>query len=81
MHDTFTIRHNGQTYSARRYLRLDDGKTYQTIFYLGSGRSDPAAYANFASDDPAMNASAAGMLAEMVDERARRADHFPQHGH
>ena len=42
MHDTFSIRHKGQTYLGRRYLRLDHGRTYQTVFYLNLARCDPA---------------------------------------
>jgi hypothetical protein len=71
MHDTFSIQHRGQTYSARRYLRLDRGKTYQTVFYLDLGRCDPAGYENFAGDDPAMNAAAAAMLTDMIDQPPR----------
>ena len=68
MHDKFSIRRDGQTYEARRYLREDGGRTYQTVFYLGLGRCDPAGYARFASDDPAMNAAAEEMLVMMIDE-------------
>lgn len=71
MHDRFFILRDGQIHEARRYLREDGGRTYQTVFYLQSSRCDPAGYAQFASDDPAMNAAAEDMLAAMVDEAAR----------
>ena len=69
MHDHLSIVRNGQMHEARRFLREDDaGRVYQTIFYLDSARCDPAGYARFASDDPAMNAAADAVLAAMVDE-------------
>jgi hypothetical protein len=71
MHDRLSIFRNGQIHEARRYLREDRGHIYQTVFYLHAAHCDPAGYARFASDDPAMNAAAEGMLAAMVDEAAR----------
>jgi len=71
MHDTFSIVRNGKTHEGRRFLRQRNSGTFQTVFYLDLLRCDPAAYARFASDDPAMNASAAAMLAAMVDEAAK----------
>ena len=71
MHDRFFILRDGQIHEARRYLREDGGRTYQTVFYRQSSRCDPAGYAQFASDDPAMNAAAEEMLARMVDAAAR----------
>jgi hypothetical protein len=59
-------------YEGRRYLREDDGRTYQTVFYADMTRCDPAGYGQFASDDPAMNAAAKEMLASMVNEAAQR---------
>ena len=71
MHDRFFMFRDGTVHEARRYLREDGGRTYQTVFYLQSSRCDPAGYAQFASDDPAMNVAAEDMLAAMVDEAAR----------
>jgi hypothetical protein len=69
MHDTFTIIRNGKSHEARRFLREDAaGRVYQTVFFLDTARCDPAVYARFASDDPAMNAAADAMLIEMMDE-------------
>ena len=70
MHDRFYILRDGRIHEARRYLREDGGRTYQTVFYLQSSRCDPAGYAQFASDDPAMNVAAEDMLAAMVAEAA-----------
>jgi hypothetical protein len=78
MHDTFTITRDGKIHEARRFLREDDaGRVYQTIFYLDTARCDPAGYARFASDDPAMNAAANAMLTAMVDEadKAQKGPH------
>ena len=74
MHDTFSIVRNGKAHEGRRFLREDRGRTFQTVFYLYMTRCDPAGYAQFASDDPAMNASAHAMLAAMVDEVAKVAN-------
>ena len=71
MHDRLFILRNGQIHEGRRYLRKEDGRTFQTVFYVRSTRCDPAGYARFATDDPAMNAAAETMLAAMVDEAAR----------
>jgi hypothetical protein len=70
MHDRLFILRNGQIHEGRRYLRKEDGRTFQTVFYVRSTRCDPAGYARFATDDPAMNAAAETMLAAMVDEAA-----------
>jgi hypothetical protein len=67
MHSKISIERSGKTYWGRRYLRLDGEKTYQTIFYQELSRCDRIGYARFDDDDPAMNAAAAGMLAEMVE--------------
>lgn len=72
MHDTFSIIRDGKAHEGRRYLRERNSRTFQTVFYLDLLRCDPAAYTQFASDDPAMNASANAMLAAMVDEAAKR---------
>jgi hypothetical protein len=75
MHDRFSIVRDGQLREARRFLREgDDGRTYQTVFYLGSARSDPTGYAQQTSEDPAMNAVADQMLSALVDE-ATKAQH------
>ena len=71
MRDTFYILRDGRIHEARRYLREDGGRTYQTVFYRTSSRCDPQGYAQFAGDDPAMNAAAEDMLATMVDDAAR----------
>jgi len=71
MYDTFSIIRNGKAHEGRRFLREDRGRTFQTVFYLYMTRCDPTGYAQFASDDPAMNASAHAMLATMVDEAAK----------
>ena len=71
MHDRLFILRNGQVHEGRRYLRKAGGRTYQTVFYLRLTRCDPAGYARFATDDPAMNAAAEAMLAAMVDEAVR----------
>ena len=69
MHDRFTITRGGKIHEARRFLREDDaGRIFQTIFYLDTGRCDPAGYTRFSSDDLAMNAAAQALLAAMVDE-------------
>jgi hypothetical protein len=69
MHDYFAIHRNGRVREGRRFLRHDDaGRTHQTVFYLDTARCDPACYARFDSEDPAMNAAAHTMLAAMVDE-------------
>ena len=70
MHDRLFILRNGQIHEGRRYLRKEDGRTFQTVFYIHSTRCDPAGYARFATDDPAMNAAAETMLSAMVDEAA-----------
>ena len=71
MHDRLFVHRNGQIHEGRRYLREEGGRTYQTMFYLNATRCDPAGYARFATDDPAMNAAAEDMLVAMVDEAAR----------
>ncbi len=71
MHDHFSIFHKGQMHEARRFLREENDRTYQTIFYLDSARCDPAGYAQFTSDDPAMNAAAKKLLVAMIDDAAR----------
>jgi hypothetical protein len=70
MHDSISIRRNGTTSVGARYLRTADGGVFQSIFYRGRCRADPVGYARFASDDPAMNAGAEKLLAELVDEAA-----------
>jgi hypothetical protein len=81
MHDRLYILRNGQVHEGRRYLRKAGGRTYQTVFYLRQTRCDPAGYARFATDDPAMNAAAEGMLAAMVDEAVRVVEEAPwRHG-
>jgi hypothetical protein len=71
MPDRFYILRDGRIHEARRYLREDGGRTYQTVFYRQSSRCDPAGYAQFASDDSAMNVAAEDILAAMVEEAAR----------
>lgn len=72
MHDRFSIIRHGELREARRFLREgDDGRTYQTVFYLGSARSDPVGYPQPTSVDPAMNAEAHRLLAMLVEEAAR----------
>ena len=68
MHDTISIRRNGAAHVGARYLRSEEGGVYQSIFYRGRCRADPAGYANFAADDPAMNMMAERLLTELVDE-------------
>jgi len=73
MYDTISILRNGERHEARRFLRQDNsGRTFQTVFYDGSSRCDLVPYAQFASDDPAMNFAADRMLAAMVDATAAR---------
>jgi hypothetical protein len=77
MHDRFSIVRDGQLQEARRFLREgDDGRTYQTVFYLGSARSDPTGYAQQTSEDPAMNAAADHLLRALVDEAATAQDNL-----
>jgi imidazolonepropionase-like amidohydrolase len=51
------------------------------MFYLNATRCDPAGYARFATDDPAMNAAAEDMLVAMVDEAARHGVRVAAHAH
>ena len=50
MHDRFYIFRDGRIHEARRYLREDGGRTYQTVFYLQSSRCDLAGLVEFAMD-------------------------------
>jgi hypothetical protein len=68
MHDRFSIVRNGIRYEAGRFLRREGGRTYQTIFYSDLSRCDLVPYAQFASDDDAMNASAVRMLESMIEQ-------------
>jgi hypothetical protein len=77
MHDQVSIRQNGKYFTGSRYLRREDAGVYQSIFYLGSSRSDGAAYSRFASDDECMNQAAKRMLTGMVDEAAARGKTIP----
>ena len=72
MQDRFSIIIDGQIHEAHRYLRDDDGMTYQTLFYRAAMRCDPAGHTRFTDDDPAMNAAAEAILAVIVDEAARK---------
>jgi hypothetical protein len=71
MHDTISIWRGGTTCVGARYLRKADEGVYQSIFYHGRCRADPASYAGFAADDPAMNVAAQQMLGELIDEAVR----------
>jgi hypothetical protein len=77
MHDQISIRQNGKEFTGSRFLRREDAGVYQSIFYLGHCRSDPAAYSTFASEDECMNQAAQRMLMEMVDEAAARGETDP----
>ena len=68
MHSQILIRYENKPFQGERYLRTEAGAVYQTIFYGGRLRSDPAGYANFAADDPAMNVAAGQILTELVQE-------------
>jgi hypothetical protein len=72
MFDEVSIRRNGVAHRGRRYLRMQGGAAFQSIFYGGHCRVDPVGYARFAADDPGMNRLAARMLAELVEEAVTR---------
>lgn len=68
MHDKLFIWQDGAKYRGDRYLRTARYGVLQSVFYNNRYRSDPTAYARFATDDPAMNAAALHLLSELVNE-------------
>ena len=68
MYDTIFINRYGHGYQGRRFLRWDEGSTFQTVFYEDRLRCDPLRYTGSDTDHSVMKAAADEMLTEMVDE-------------
>jgi hypothetical protein len=60
--------YQNKPFHGQRYLRTEAGAVYQSIFYGGRLRCDPAGYANFAAGDTTMNVAAEQILTELVQE-------------
>jgi hypothetical protein len=66
MFDQIAIQVEGSTMRGRRFLRLQEGKTYQTLFYADRIRCDPVGYVQFSNVDPVMNLAATRLIREMA---------------